>query len=103
LLFEGAGAKVRTGLYKQFEDAYVGAVFLVASNQLPACEAAERDEDFMTDIWGPITTRTDFVCLTTRHKHDDTFPYTVTQLAHGMNLILQNPFLLKDMEAMDEE
>ena len=39
MLFEGQGAEVRTGLYKQFENAYKSATFVIASNQLPASEA----------------------------------------------------------------
>jgi len=39
LLFEGEGASVRTGLYKQFEETYKNAIFVIASNQLPASEA----------------------------------------------------------------
>lgn len=65
LLFEGKGALIRTGLYKQFENAYKGCTFIVGSNYLPASEAINQEESFKQDIWGPICTRTTFVCFTT--------------------------------------
>jgi hypothetical protein len=38
-LFEGNGASVRCGLYKQFDKKYEKAVFVIASNVLPAAES----------------------------------------------------------------
>jgi hypothetical protein len=44
LLFEGEGASVRKGLYQNFTEVYENAVFVIASNALPASEAEGRDE-----------------------------------------------------------
>ena len=77
-LFEGRGGLVRTGLYRQFQSDYRGCIFVVGSNSLPACEAAGQDQAFKADTWGPICTRTDFCCFTTRHSDHPQFPYTTS-------------------------
>ena len=51
LLFEGQGANVRQGLYKQFQLAYQDTVFLISTNGLPATEEQGRSQDFQGDVW----------------------------------------------------
>ena len=67
-LFEGAGALVRKDLYLSHTLKYKDAVFVVASNELPASENSMDVKKFDREIWEPISTRTDFTYFTYQYK-----------------------------------
>ena len=87
LLFEGEGALTRPGLYQNFKEVYDNAIFVVASNALPASEAQGRDETFNGDIWKPLCSRVDFTGMTKSYHHRTDFPYTESQLAHALQFL----------------
>ena len=74
LLFEGQGANVRQGLYKQFQLAYQDTVFLISTNGLPATEEQGRDKNFQDDVWYPLCTRIDFTRMLHKHHASEEFP-----------------------------
>ena len=103
LLFEGEGASVRKGLYQNFTEVYESAIFVVASNALPAGEAKGRDEQFNKDIWQPLCTRVDFTSMNKSHSSDTNFPYTESQLAFALQFLCQHPQLCEKLEIVDTE
>ena len=58
-LFDGSGGSLRQDLYEKFKECYGGAVFVVASNELPDQNMRERDL-FKKKVWDPMKTRIDF-------------------------------------------
>ena len=102
LLFEGQGASVRPDLYKPFTPGYEDAVFVVASNRLPAQEA-HKESLFQQDVWNPICTRTEFIYLMHSFPNGTqaSFPYTQGQLAQTLQLFCRYPDLVRQMDELD--
>lgn len=102
-LMEGEGASVRKDLFAPFTECYKDAVFVIASNTLPASEAAGRETQFRQDVWQPLTTRVRFVYMTEQHSSDMEFPYSRIQLANALLWLAEHMHSLKEIRELDTE
>jgi len=74
-LLEGHGGMVRTELYREHENKYKNAVFLIATNDLPCSKEAANEKGNLASI-KPIFSRADISYFTRQHlgKTKDDFP-----------------------------
>ena len=57
----------------------------------------------MLDAWKPLCTRVDFSYFTHTHDGRGVFPYTKSELAYALLLLIEFPELVKELEDLDEK
>ena len=86
-MFEGKGAQLSTNKFVQFEKMFVGGLFIIATNKLPAI-SHPKNYKFHSE-WLPFKSRFDMVVLQDNHDGTTPFPYTKEELACALLCLLR--------------
>ena len=85
-MFEGDGAWVSKNKFIPLENAFVGGLFLLGSNDLPNC-AKPKAYDHDTN-WKPILARVEIIKLENVFDGETEFPYTALDLASALQHLI---------------
>ena len=93
---------VQENLFKQHENCYQGAIFVLATNALPTYDhSGYTQTEFAEEVWKPMMARTDLIYATESHQSGGDFPYTTAELAHALAFLTRHPSVCDSLCELD--